>query len=148
MPHILPAQPPDGRPYYSLDLPPNPLAPRAARALALSALAQWDAQMLADDIELVVSELVTNSLGIADEVAFTITFAPDSSEVEISVWDDGAGLPTLTIPATDSEAGRGLPLVNAVAADWGCSTGFGGIGKTTWAKLGPKPTAAEHAAAG
>ena len=61
MPDMLRTQTPDDRHYYSLDLPPNPLAPRAARALAVSALAQWDALMLADDVELVVSELVTNS---------------------------------------------------------------------------------------
>jgi anti-sigma regulatory factor (Ser/Thr protein kinase) len=142
MPDMLPTQAPDDRPYYSLDLPTNALAPRAARALAVSALAEWDVLNLADDVELVVSELVTNALGVADEVAFTIMFAADTSEVEVSVWDDGAGMPTLTPPAIHAEKGRGLPLVAALAAEWGCSKGFDGIGKTTWAKLGPKPTAA------
>src|ERR671914_437092 len=129
-------------PAYSLDLPPNALAPRAARALAVSALTQWNALVLAEDVELVVSELVTNSLGIAAEIGFTIAFAAETCEVEVAVWDDGAGTPTLTIPASDSVSGRGLQLVDAVAVAWGCSEGLVGIGKKIWARLAPKPTTA------
>ncbi|CAL9638058.1 hypothetical protein [Streptomyces griseomycini] len=42
----------------------------------------------------------------------------------------------LRAPDTDSESGRGLLLVTALAADWGVTDRRPGPGKTVWAVVG------------
>jgi hypothetical protein len=134
-----PLDPPEDLPSYGLLLAGSALAPRAARALALAALDEWRLTALNDDVDLVVSELVTNAVVRSHCAAFMIVLRP-SDEVELLVWDDAPGRPHQKRADPESDVGgRGLYLVGAFSRTWGCRRGPSG-GKITWACLGPKPS--------
>lgn len=52
----------DPLPLWRIDLPADPASPSAARAHARSVLREWSADDLAETVELLVSELVTNAV--------------------------------------------------------------------------------------
>jgi anti-sigma regulatory factor (Ser/Thr protein kinase) len=93
---------------------------------------------LTEDVELVVSELVTNAVKASaketDDVAVWL-WADGQSNLLIEVHDFGAGIPLLVDPADDETSGRGLLLVAALSKDWGCCPS--GAGKVVWAHLCP-----------
>ncbi|MFE6159170.1 ATP-binding protein [Streptomyces sp. NPDC056486] len=73
-----------------------------------------------DNVQLVVSELVTNSLACTrDSVA--VRLARTQTGLRLSVWDSSPQLPPspLGISDVDSERGRGLWLLRSCADDWG-----------------------------
>ena len=99
---------------------------------------------LADDTELLVSELTTNALQasapIAD-AAIGLWLASDCERAVILVWDPSPQPPTPANPGQDAEDGRGMLLVQALSLQWGwyfpASTSPGGhAGKVVWAILG------------
>jgi len=104
-------------------------------------------QAIADAVELVVSELVTNALMASNELASarlpgrTVSMVPpvrlwlacDRRKVLIEVWDASTDLPVCQDLQPEAEAGRGLQLVEAVSAGWGSYAPVGCSGKTVWA---------------
>src|SRR5207302_5213763 len=52
----------DPLPLWRIDLPADPASPSSARSHARSVLRQWKADGLAETVELLVSELVTNAV--------------------------------------------------------------------------------------
>jgi len=122
----------------------HPAAVSYARRCTRQALAAWRLDSIADDVELVTSELVTNSvtatlsLQIAAPVA--VYLALERCGLFILVWDASPDLPARRDHASDAEpghglelSGRGLQLVQALSADWG--TGAQPGGKVTWARF-------------
>ncbi|MFJ4537835.1 SpoIIE family protein phosphatase [Streptomyces tibetensis] len=130
------------------------LAPGAARALVREALAAWTGlglpgaehltDRLADDVTLVVSELVTNAVvhaGTDVETEFRLEGAaggaPDTTAVVVEVSDHHpsraprGGEPET--PHDTPEYGRGLRLVGALSEAWGVTYRTGR--KTVWARL-------------
>lgn len=114
-----------------------------ARDFARQALHDWgwlpastaDRRAAAEDVLLVVSELVTNACLHAegpDELRIACT--PKSLRVE--VVDGGAGQPA---PRTPHRAGRpgghGMFIVQRLCLDWGVVRVPGAPGKTVWAEL-------------
>jgi anti-sigma regulatory factor (Ser/Thr protein kinase) len=95
--------------------------PSAARQFVASTLQRLLSPMAATeaiaDAELVVSELVTNSVRSG---AATVRVAVElhHGALEIGVTDDGPGWPTLVRPDADAAHGRGLVLVDALADRW------------------------------
>ncbi|MFG2499812.1 ATP-binding protein [Streptomyces sp. NPDC048441] len=92
-----------------------------------------------DNVRLVVSELVTNSLACTrDSVA--VRLARTRSGLRLSVWDSSPQLPPspLGISDADSERGRGLWLLRSCADDWGHYVLVNGRrsvgGKEVWAE--------------
>lgn len=85
--------------------------------------------------ELLVSELVTNAVchSGSDDV-ITVRVHPFDDTVLVAVHDAGHALPVLGVPAPDDVSGRGLPLVDHLAAEWGADAAPGG-GKTVWFRL-------------
>jgi len=77
-----------------------------------------------DDAVLLVSELFGNSVrhggsGAAGEtVTVAVTAAGSVVRVEVT-GRSGRGMPQLQVPDSDAEDGRGLRLVEALAARWG-----------------------------
>jgi anti-sigma regulatory factor (Ser/Thr protein kinase) len=112
-------------PGISVELEPGASAASEART-ALSALdGMLDAGAL-DDIRLLVSELVTNSVrhsGAAGAtVRLDVTSFGDTVRVEVS--DGGRGFePRARDKAQDEVGGWGLHLVDNLAARWGVQTG-------------------------
>ncbi|MEU2878388.1 ATP-binding protein, partial [Streptomyces sp. NPDC007070] len=125
-------------------LPGGPLAPGSARALARATLAEWRgrgltvADRLADDVLVVVSELVTNAVVHAGtDVELILRLEPDTGACVVEVADQHPSraprdhrAPT---PYEPPEYGRGLRLVAALAEAWGI-TYRPGV-KTVWARL-------------
>jgi anti-sigma regulatory factor (Ser/Thr protein kinase) len=90
-------------------------------------------------LELIVSELVTNSIVHSrsghDGGTVTVAVAVDRGRARVEVTDDGGPeLPRLRPLDLGAESGRGLHLVAALAATWGCDRGPGG-GTVTWAEV-------------
>ncbi|WP_367318086.1 ATP-binding protein [Streptomyces sp. HUAS ZL42] len=121
-------------PGYSALLPCRPQSVPCARRLVTSALGAWDMDVLADDAELIVSELLTNAIDHTHCCfARVMVQRPLEHRVRVSVADASAALPTLSPAGGWAERGRGLMLVDALSTQWGYDRHPGY--KTTWAEL-------------
>jgi anti-sigma regulatory factor (Ser/Thr protein kinase) len=119
-----------------LQFPGGPTAPRVARSVVEARLRGRVPPELMDDVRLVVSELVTNSVlhggaGPGDHVRLRVTL--DRSTVRLEVSDGGPGPPVGTPELRDGQtAGWGLFLVDRVAGRWGVKAGKP---PSVWAEL-------------
>ena len=115
-----------------------------ARDFTRQALYDWgwlpaataDQRAAAEDVLLVVSELVTNACLHAegpDRLAITC----DKKVIRLEVTDRGSGQPS---PRTPHRAGRpgghGMFIVQRLCLDWGVVRAPDVAGKTVWAELG------------
>lgn len=87
---------------------------------------------LADDVCLVISELVTNAMihGRSDTVV-RLRYVGECLRLEVA--DQNSRLPVLVAPDPESLSGRGLALVAAVSSLWGADRT--GEGKVVWAEF-------------
>ncbi|MDW6061059.1 ATP-binding protein [Streptomyces sp. FXJ1.4098] len=126
-----------GHPGYSECMPRIPESAAAARLLVRTALAAWGIENLTDDGELIVSEMVTNTVDHArgDAIRVIVT-RPSEDTVQIAVVDKDKRRPQARTAGADTEHGRGLFLVAAFAEDWGVEPKP--WGKLVWATLTSK----------
>lgn len=115
-----------------------------ARDFARQALYTWgwlpaataDQRAAAEDVLLVVSELVTNAC-LHAEGPDELRIACDNKVIRVEVVDKGTGQPA---PRTPHRAGRpgghGMFIVQRLCLDWGVIRTPGSPGKTVWAELG------------
>ncbi|MBD0840889.1 ATP-binding protein [Streptomyces sp. TRM68416] len=115
-----------------------------ARDFTRQALYAWgwlpaataDQRAAAEDVLLVVSELVTNAC-LHAEGPDELWIACDSKVIRLEVSDRGTGQPA---PRTPHRAGRpgghGMFIVQRLCLDWGVVRTPGMAGKTVWAELG------------
>ncbi|MCC5574438.1 ATP-binding protein [Microtetraspora sp. AC03309] len=90
---------------------------------------------LAFDAELVASELVTNAVRYSRGPDITVEVMRKSDVVRIEVTDHGSHTaPRAGTSAYGDEGGRGLLLVNELAAEWG-HKGVDDQWMTVWAEL-------------
>lgn len=109
-------------------------SPRRARDFVAAALQTWGAgHELYDDAALVVSELAVNAIRHA-ESGFTVSLDRIDDRVRITVGDADPTPPVRRSADLRAMSGRGLALVDAVAAAWGSSPAEGG--KLVWAEVG------------
>ena len=119
-------------------LAPRPAAVPAARALVARACRIWQLPDFSDDAKLIISELAANAVRHA-RTEFVVTAGRDGATLHLAVRDGVFRYPRLGEPASpqrpapDDEGGRGLLLVDAVAAAWGAMPARGG--KVVWATL-------------
>ena len=92
-----------------------------------------EARAVADSAQLVVSELITNAVN-ANCSRTGLTLSCEGDSLRIAVLDDGRGTPAIVSPDERDEHGRGLAIVDAVAADWGVVS-HSDDGKQVWAEL-------------
>ena len=112
-------------------LQPSPPMVRRARALARCTLNTWNLASLVDDVELLVSELTTNSLLHATGlISLHLEFR---GHLRCEVGDDEPILPTPLHPLPSSETGRGLYLVSQLSSRWGTTSTR--TGKIVWFEL-------------
>ena len=115
-----------------------PTSPGTARAAARSLLAEWGLAGLADTVELLVSELVTNAIQVSAclQVPPSVQFRMSAAHglVLIEVWDCDSRPPVMRQPMDLDESGRGLLLVGTLSRQWGW-TEFN-RGKIVWAEVG------------
>jgi anti-sigma regulatory factor (Ser/Thr protein kinase) len=93
----------------------------------------------AEMLQLIVSELVTNSIvhtrSGRDGGTVTVELTSDGGRVRVEVTDDGGPeLPRVRPVDVGAESGRGLQLVDALADAWGWDQDPGG-GTITWAEV-------------
>jgi anti-sigma regulatory factor (Ser/Thr protein kinase) len=94
----------------------------SARLHARHVVREWGLAALADDAELVVSELVTNGVQASRAMTHAVIrlwLASDQVQVVICTWDASPQSPVRMDAAEDAEHGRGLLLVEAVSKQWG-----------------------------
>jgi anti-sigma regulatory factor (Ser/Thr protein kinase) len=95
----------------------------------------WNLARVADDAELILSELVTNCIVHTSGPTVRIWLRSDRDRLVIMAGDPCPDLPVLRTGATDSDElfGRGLVIVDALAARWGAYRVA--TGKVVWAML-------------
>jgi anti-sigma regulatory factor (Ser/Thr protein kinase) len=117
-----------------------------ARAYARSALRLWHMGHLADDAETIVGELVANAVNAStgtdnsplyiegQMMVVRVCLFTDGTVLRVEVWDQAGGVPAKPGAAGgEAESGRGLSMVDALAASWGWYPGR--TGKCAWAEM-------------
>jgi anti-sigma regulatory factor (Ser/Thr protein kinase) len=123
----------------------RPGAVPCARHHARQLLWQWGLKELAEPVELVVSEIVTNAVrasgGLDDRrridecgtPAVRLWLAAEETSVLVLVWDAGPSQPERQEPGLEADSGRGLLLVETISTGWGSFVPDGWRGKVVWA---------------
>ncbi len=122
----------------SAELPPSPDAARLARRVTATTLTELGCTGDTLDVaQLLVSELVTNSYQHAATPAL-LRLDLDGPELVVEVQDGDPRPPQVLHLEHDAPGGRGLALVEALAATWGVDPVVDGdrpIGKVVWFRL-------------
>lgn len=102
-------------------LPSTPYSVQMARFYVKAALASHDLADYAEDAETVTSELVTNAIEHAGARKFGLEVMrlAGPGAVAVIVTDPSPHPPVKRDPDEDIEHGRGLRIVEALAASWG-----------------------------
>ena len=121
----------------SFEVPGGVEAPRHARGVTSSHLRHID-RSVASDAELIISELVTNSVrhaGVGSDQLVTVDLLLFSERLRITVTDPGCDRePRLVTKSADGYGGNGLRLVELLSAEWG--VGRDAVGATkVWCDL-------------
>lgn len=81
-------------------------------------MAEWGIDAgVADDAELLVTELVTNSI-IHARTPVRVEVVAGDGQLEIQVSDGSTRQVQLRMPTPDAVTGRGIHLLDQIAADW------------------------------
>jgi anti-sigma regulatory factor (Ser/Thr protein kinase) len=90
---------------------------------------------MAEVVEIIVSELVTNAVQASEKsgapVGFRLILTPSSVVVE--VFDRAHGEPEPSTADEASESGRGLHMVATLSKAWGWT--LTGTGKVVWSEV-------------
>ncbi|MFF0263050.1 SpoIIE family protein phosphatase [Streptomyces microflavus] len=115
--------------YWYLE--PEDAAPGRARRLARRALGRWGLDEMSDEVELLVSEVVTNAVRYAERPVTLRLLRTDILRCEVG--DDSPQLPRQRRARETDEGGRGLFLVNRLARRWGATRLS--TGKVVWFEM-------------
>ena len=120
-------------PVDEVHLPADVQSVRRGRQVARDVVMEWGLQPLADDVQLGVSELLSNAVRHAGtDVVLTLRLA---GRLVVEVVDNDPDLPHPVLPDEDLRAtsGRGLRIVSAISTDWGVRAAP--EGKAVWFAL-------------
>jgi anti-sigma regulatory factor (Ser/Thr protein kinase) len=104
-----------------LEFNPSPSVPRTARDAA-RALSPPISERRLDDVRLLISEMVTNSIrhaGMRPEEWIRVRMQIGGGRVRIEVSDPGAGFERPLNPEPLAESGWGMYLLEEIADRWG-----------------------------
>ncbi|WP_345712198.1 ATP-binding SpoIIE family protein phosphatase, partial [Kineococcus glutinatus] len=98
--------------------PSDPASVAAARRFVTDVLQAWAAERVADEAEVLTSELVTNAvLHTTEGVDLVVLRLADAVRVEIA--DSSVRMPVLREVDEEAVSGRGLHIVDLLARSWG-----------------------------
>jgi anti-sigma regulatory factor (Ser/Thr protein kinase) len=124
-----------------LEFRPLPTAVPCGRLHARNVLFEWHLTGLTEDAELIVSELLTNAYTASrpegqfhDLTPITLRLRANSQFLIIEVWDRCPDDPHAKAQDTESDTGRGLTIVEALANRWGYAR-TAAYRKVVWAEL-------------
>ncbi len=131
---------PVGHPKYSQTLPCAPSTAEVGRKLVRDVLDIWRLDDLADQAELIVTELIANACKHTRSSRIRLVVGrPSPIQVHVGVVDrDPSRLPALERAGAEDESGRGLLIIGALAERWGCDLQGSATrpwGKEVWAEL-------------
>ena len=118
---------------FELELAPERATVAVARRFVMDAVHRLGQDAVADVVELLTSELVTNAVLHAGTVLH-LRVLRDDAAVRIEVSDGQRAEPTRRRYSAEAATGRGLALVEALASEWGTRTDE--RGKTVWCTVG------------
>jgi hypothetical protein len=122
-----------------LELGALPGAVPCARLHTRQLLWEWQLTGLSDNAELLVSEIVTNTIQITQADGRTapvrLWLLTDRAGLLILVWDASPLPPVRVSTSDDAENGRGLLLVDTISNRWDWYTTSQTGGKVVWALL-------------
>lgn len=122
--------------YAELTLAPDTRASAAARTWLRERLGDWDLSDAAADLQVVISELVTNAV-LHARSAVDLTISVGEGVIELSVADSDPRLPQPRVASEVwDEGGRGLMLVSELSDEWGVAHHT--HGKQIWIRV-PAP---------
>ncbi|MEU2248922.1 ATP-binding protein [Streptomyces sp. NPDC019224] len=115
-----------------------PAAVRDLRRVVRGQLDCWGLPAVADEAELVASELAANVIKhVGRGAAATLVLEVSGDRLRIELHDKSFHVPVLRSAACDDECGRGLHLLAGMAVDWG--TLLTATGKAVWCELSAAP---------
>jgi anti-sigma regulatory factor (Ser/Thr protein kinase) len=128
-------------PEIAVALPAVPESIPRSREVLEGLRGELDESVL-DDLRLIVSELVTNSIrhaGLRTGDPITLEISVDETAIRLELRDRGRGFEPSVIPADPFQAsGWGLFLVSQLTDRWGVST-EGGLTKV-WVEIRRNPS--------
>lgn len=128
---------------FSMQFTSSPRGARLARRLAVKRMEGWGhpaASDLSCSVALLVGELAANAVSHGRlpgrDFRLRLSHVPQSGAVRIEVSDANPEPPPArpVVHGPDDESGRGLLLVDVLAARWGTSPRHP-VGKTVWAEV-------------
>lgn len=122
-----------------LELGALPGAVPCARLHARQVAWEWGLAGLNDDLELLVSELLTNAItaaaAIQPRLPIRLWLLSDTRQIAVLVWDASPQPPLSAQAGDDAKSGRGLLLVEVVSQRWGWYPAPDPTGKVVWALI-------------
>jgi anti-sigma regulatory factor (Ser/Thr protein kinase) len=118
-------------------LDPDPESARAAREFTVATLSGWNLENLAEEAVIIATELVTNAIkhgAVAGHGQVELAWQRHATRVICIVVDGSARPPVLAVADVSAESGRGLLVIQALAASWGWMM-VGATQKAVWAAL-------------
>lgn len=122
------------RPAIHIDLPATVDSCGLARDVVVQACREWDLDGVAGNAEVIVSELVSNAVRHA-RPPLHLLLAVRGARLHLALRDGSAALPQPVRggPPPTGDNGRGLMLIDGIAAAWGSMRTT--EGKVVWATL-------------
>lgn len=118
--------------FAQATLPAEPASAAAARRFVRATLLAWRLPDFLDAATLLVSELVTNAILHAGSTS-VLSIGYDDGVLRVGVADSAPGRVQQRSYPSDAGTGRGLVLIDALAAAWGSAATAGG--KQVWFEL-------------
>src|SRR4051812_25491277 len=122
---------PTGLPQI-IQLDPDGESVATARGFVDDCLARWGLSDQADDVQLIVDELVTNAI-CHSRGPVTLAIGRRPSRIVVQVLDPSPDSPETESTDVLADSGRGLLLVEQLADDWGTTPVP--EGKRVWAEV-------------
>lgn len=118
--------------------PPDPAIVATVRSDAASRLQSVNLTSVQDDVELLLTELITNVI-LHARTPFEVHLTTVGAGVRVEVIDGSPTMPAAGSLGTSALSGRGLALVQSMSRRWGAHHNTNG-GKTVWFELAPGAT--------